>query len=54
MYPDDDFMELGNSGWIPSAEGYFFNIHSRHIIDDIGREYDENGDLIFDPSESQE
>lgn len=54
MYPDDDFMEIGDTGWIPSAEGFFYNKYNRHTMDDIGREYDENGDLIFDPNEAQE
>jgi hypothetical protein len=47
----DDFMELGDTGWTPIAEGWFFNKYNRHSMDELGREYDENGDLIFDPNE---
>lgn len=50
-YEEHDHMEIGNSGWIPSAEGWFFNKHTRHVIDDLGREYDEDGNLIYDPNE---
>lgn len=46
---DDDFMEIGDSGWVPVAEGFFKNKYNNHIIDEMGREYDENGDLIYDP-----
>lgn len=51
MSPNDDYMELGETGWIPVSSGYFFNKYSRHVLDEIGREYDENGNLIFDPNE---
>jgi len=51
MYPEDDFMELGDTGWIPSNEGFYYNKYNNHVIDDLGREYDQNGELIFDPSE---
>lgn len=48
---DDDFMELGETGWIPSADGWYFNKYTKHVMDDIGREYDEQGKLIHDPTE---
>jgi hypothetical protein len=48
---DDDYMEIGDSGWIPIAEGWFFNRKTRHSIDDLGYEYDENGNLISDPND---
>lgn len=52
MKPSDhnDYMEIGETGWMPVAEGWFFNKNTRHSIDELGREYDENGDLIFDPN----
>lgn len=52
MWPreEDDFMEIGNTKWVPSAEGWFFNTVTKHTMDDLGREYDENGILIFDPN----
>lgn len=54
MWPseEDDHMELGNSGWILAMEGWYFNKNTRHTMDDIGREYDENGVLIYDPNET--
>jgi len=47
-----DEMELGDSGWIATADGYR-NIYNNHTIDHAGREFDENGVLVFDP-ETQE
>jgi len=41
-------MELGDSGWIVTPDGYR-NIHNNHTIDHMGREFDENGILIYDP-----
>jgi hypothetical protein len=45
-YLEDDFMEIGNSGWMPYKEKYYKNIHSGHIIDENGIEYDEAGNKI--------
>lgn len=45
-YKDDDFMEMGNTGWIPVAEGWFMNRYTRHMVDEMGNEYDENGNII--------
>lgn len=50
-YEEDDFMELGESGWVPTKNGGFKNKYNGHTIDEIGREYDEDGVLIFDPNE---
>lgn len=50
-YEEDDYMELGDSGWIIAKEGTYFNKHTKHTIDEMGREFDEQGNLIFDPSE---
>jgi len=39
-------MEIGNTGWVPIGEGLFRNIKTGHIVDEIGVEYDENGNVI--------
>ena len=46
-----DEMEIGESGWVPTKDGGYKNIYNNHIIDSLGREFDENGTLIFDPRE---
>jgi hypothetical protein len=53
MWPreEDDFMEIGNTGWIPAAEGWFYNKHTGNSMDEIGREYDASGKLIYDPND---
>jgi hypothetical protein len=50
-YIEDDHMEIGKTGWIPFGEGSFKNIHTGHIIDENGIEYDANGNVIEDSSE---
>ena len=50
-YEEDDFMELGESGWIPVKNGGYKNKYTGHTLDESGREYDENGVLIFEPDE---
>jgi len=56
MWPkiEDDFMEIGESGWIPVGEGLFRNKHTGHFMDEIGREFDSSGKLIYDPNEQVE
>jgi hypothetical protein len=51
MWPklEDDYMEIGESGWIPVGQGCFLNKNNGHTIDEIGREFDENGVVIYDP-----
>jgi len=53
MWPklENDFMEIGNTGWVPSGQGCFINKNNGHLLDEIGREFDENGILIYDPNE---
>jgi len=50
-YNEDDQMEIGHTGWIPVGEGMYLNKHNNHVIDPVGREFDENGNLIYDPNE---
>jgi hypothetical protein len=52
-YNEDDHMEIGVTGWIPIGEGFFKNRYNNHIIDETGREYDEDGILIYDPLEKK-
>lgn len=48
-YEENDQMEIGESGWVASKNGGYKNIYNGHTIDESGKEYDENGLLIFDP-----
>lgn len=50
-YEENDHMEIGETGWISTKNGCYKNIHNNHTIDELGREFDENGDLIYDPLE---
>jgi hypothetical protein len=50
-YNEGDFMEIGDSGWIPVGEGSYLNKHNGHTVDELGREYDEKGRKIYDPLE---
>jgi hypothetical protein len=49
-YNEDDFMEIGDTGWRPVGEGRYTNIHTGHTIDENGNEFDAEGNLV----ESQE
>lgn len=53
MYPylEDDFMEIGNTGWVPVGESCFLNKYTGHTIDQIGVERDKLGNIIFDPAD---
>lgn len=50
-YEDDDHMEIGDSGWFPIQNGCYKNKYNGHTIDEMGKEYDKNGQLIYDPEE---
>lgn len=50
-YEEDDQMEIGDSGWYPIKNGGYKNKYNGHTIDESGKEYDENGMLIFNPDE---
>jgi len=54
MWPklEDDYMEIGETGWIPVGQGCFLNYKNNHTIDEVGREFDENGVMVYDPNES--
>jgi hypothetical protein len=49
-YNEDDQMEIGETGWFPVGEGTYMNRYNNHIIDSLGREFDEDGKLIYDPN----
>jgi hypothetical protein len=37
MKPDDfDFMELGDTGWVPMPDGTYVNIKSNQMMDENG------------------
>jgi hypothetical protein len=52
-YNEEDFMEIGKTGWIPVGQGSYLNKHTGHTIDELGREYNEKGVLIYDPQDSE-
>lgn len=45
-YTEDDFMEMGKTGWVAYEKNKYKNIHTGHIIDENGNEYDSEGNLI--------
>jgi hypothetical protein len=49
-YNEDDRMEIGETGWIPIGQGSYLNKYNNHVLDELGREFDENGYLIYDPN----
>lgn len=53
-YPEDDFMEIGETGWVPVGEGTYKNKYNGNIVDELGREFDIHGVLIYDPDEDIE
>jgi hypothetical protein len=53
-YPEEDFMEIGETGWVPIGEGSYINKYTGNTIDEIGREYDASGSLIYDPEADME
>ena len=53
-YEEDDHMELGETGWVAIGEGVYMNKLNNHTMDEIGREFDENGRLIYDPNEEKQ
>lgn len=50
-YNENDFMEIGTSGWVAIGEGIWLNKNTGHTVDELGREFDENGNLIKDSDE---
>lgn len=54
MWPrlEDDFMEIGETGWVPVGQDCYVNKYTKHTIDEIGREFDENGNIVYDPNEN--
>ena len=53
-YEENDFMEMGDSGWVPIGQGSYLNKYTGHTVDEIGREFDEKGNLIYDPNEVEQ
>jgi hypothetical protein len=52
-YNEDDFMEIGETGWIPIGQGSYLNKYNNHTIDECGKEYDEDGNIVYDPEISR-
>lgn len=53
-FNNDDYMEITETGWMPVGDGCYLNKFNGHTIDQIGREYDQNGNLVYDPESSNE
>lgn len=47
----DDFMEIGETGWVPVGQGAFLNKFTGHVIDESGIEYDKDGNIVYDPND---
>lgn len=50
-YNEEDHMEIGTSGWVAIGEGVWRNKFTGHTIDDTGREFDAEGNLIEESDE---
>lgn len=49
-YLEDDFMEIGDTGWVTIGEGWMKHKMTGHKIDPDGNEYDKDGNLIEEKS----
>ena len=45
-YLEDDFMEIGHTGWRSFGENLYKNIYTGEIINESGVECDEDGKAI--------
>jgi uncharacterized protein YuzE len=53
-YIEDDFMEIGDSGWVSIGEGLFRNIKTGHTIEEeTGIEYDKDGNVVVYPEDER-
>lgn len=50
-YSEDDHMEIGDTGWVAVGEGVWKNVKTGATIDELGNEYDSNGNLVSDLNE---
>lgn len=50
-YNEDDYMEIGDSGWVAIGEGVWKNKHTGHTVTDAGLEFDAEGNLVEDIDE---
>ncbi len=48
IHNEYDQMEMGTTGWAPLGKGRYKNIYNNHTLDELGNEYDENNNLIFE------
>lgn len=48
---EDDFMELGDSGMVPTKDGWILNKDTSEKMDPDGRIFDMDGEMIFDPED---
>ena len=45
-----DHMEMGDSGMVPQADGWFLDTKTGNRIDSGGRVFDQDGEMIWDPA----
>lgn len=51
---ENDVMEIGDTGLIPLADGWFKDSMTGFQIDPSGKVYDTSGVLVFDPDDESE
>lgn len=51
---DNDFMEYGDSGLVALPGGWFLNRRTKETVDPNGCVFNENGDLMYDPSKDKD
>lgn len=50
----EDYIEIGETGMVPQANGMFLHVASGNLIDAEGRVFTQDGILIEDPTEDND
>ena len=53
-YIEDDFMEIGETGWVSAGHDRYINIKTGHTIDENGTEYDSSGIIVKEHNPEEE
>ena len=53
-YIEDDFMEIGETGWVSAGHDRSINIKTGHTIDENGTEYDPSGIIVKEHNPEEE
>ena len=51
---EGDYMEIGDTGWVPIKGGAFYNRYTEQTMDADGRIFDRFGELEYDPTEEDQ